>query len=192
MSQRKKKDQRRFDFCIRCLRDATNANPLIEHHLKGRRTDPADVVFICNKCKPFVENQNGPVIAESDILRKKKSLLINSPSLVWIIKNRKNIISSFQQKNRNGPSLMLGSGYSGSFGAIGNSGRKYFFIDPQYIDSSAEIPSDIDPQKDGVGGPAGGTNWMRFKGREGNVLNSFIELHRKHVPPEGNISELMQ
>jgi len=131
------------------------------------------------------------VISESRILDEKKSLLINSTSLVWVIRNRTNIIASFLQYNRKGPSLIWGRGYAGAFGAVGYSGRKYFFINPDSIDSFVEVPVDISPQEDGIGGPAGGVNWIRFKGERENILNIFIKLHQRQRSLGGDISGLL-
>src|SRR3989344_4064472 len=110
-----------FDFCLRCLRAPSPPDQLIEHHLKGRGKDMYDVAYVCrDKCNRFVENKNGPVESESKILFEKKSLLITSPSLRWIIENHASVMNGFNVLNKNGPDLNFPNGYSGNFGAIGH------------------------------------------------------------------------
>ncbi|MCZ6691182.1 MAG: hypothetical protein O7H41_16470 [Planctomycetota bacterium] len=192
MSRRKKNDPRRLDFCLRCLRPSAQNGPLVEHHTRGRRTRPGEVVFICPDCHSLVEDESGPIPAESMSLDDKKRLLLSSSSLLYVVGNRERILSGFVDRNRKGPDLLFGRGFMGHLGAVGYSGKKYYFVAPDSMDGLVFEPSDPAPREDGIGDPAGGSAWVRFQGHEGNILSAFIDAHASRGSPGGDLSALAQ
>lgn len=192
MANRKQFDARRFGFCVRCLSPPGPETPLVEHHPFGRNTNAASVVFICEPCHPCVETPDGPVPSESTMLLEKTRLLVGSPALRWTIRKREEVAKGFVTKNSNGPSLDVGVGFRPPFGAIGVSGRRYYFIPPEHCDQFVETPTNPNSFEDGVGGPAGGAVWSRFKGRDQNILNKFIDLHAEQESPGVDLTVLRQ
>lgn len=192
MSSRKANDERRFPFCLRCLLPPGVVGSLIEHHTYGRRTRPGQVVFICRACNVFAETPEGPVEAETRILEKKKELLISSSALRFVIEHRERIVAGFATVNRNGPNLIYGQGYTGPLGAVGRSGRNYYFVEPGSLDGFVAEPNDPAPGSDGIGGAAGGVAWVRFKGGATNVLDRFVDEHHRHKPSAGDLTQLRQ
>jgi hypothetical protein len=85
----------------------------------------------------------------------------------------------------------MGVGFQPPFGAIGRSGRRYYFIPKESIDKFVEELSPA-AQRDGIGGPAGGVGWVRFKGSGTNILNRFIELHQHQGSRGADLTELRQ
>jgi hypothetical protein len=196
VSNRKATDSRRFGFCIRCLAAAGPALLLKEHHIRGRKSNPASVVFICQPCHDASEiPHGGPIETESDLLERKCALLVSSRSLVSVLENRASIVAGFQSDNRDGPSIAITPGgftLSGLLGAVGFSGRRYYLVPSGMIDQFVTDPSDRSWNADGIGGPAGDTGWVRFKGTAENVLNKFLDLHAQQGEPGGSIEALKQ
>lgn len=192
---RKQNDPRRFSFCIRCLQPFGLGRDAEEHHTFGRKTNHTAIVFLCPQCHSRVENSTGPVVAESTALESKKGLLIKSSALRWVIANYQLIKDGFLIGNKNGPGLNLTAG-TGSwlppYGAVGHSGRKYYFVPPDHTDDFVAEPTDMTWTNDGLGGPAGGAKWFRFKGSEDNILNKFLDEHRNQKSPGDNLDMLRQ
>ena len=192
---RKQSDARRFGFCTRCLQPAGLDRPLLEHHVFGRRNDHTAIVFICHPCNPNVEDDAGPIQAESRALSLKRDLLVQSPALRWVIANCHPIIDGFVTQNRNGVSMNLipgGGQWQPPFGAVGHSGRKYYFIPPDHVDEFVEAPTNLPWTEDGLGGPAGGAEWLRFRGKGQNVLNRFLDAHKDEGSPGVDLEILRQ
>jgi len=180
MANRKHSDARRFDFCTRCLEATGPGRELAEHHLHGRKNHHTAIVFVCNPCHDAVEDANGPIAAESAALAQKRNLLVQSRALRWIIRNWKPVVAGLEIRNTNGVGMSISPGSTGwqpPFGAVGSSGRKYYFIPPDHRDEFVETPVTPTPAEDGVGEPAGGASWIRFRGEHDNVLNRFLDLH---------------
>ena len=195
MANRKHSDARRFDFCTRCLLPAGPNRPLQEHHLFGRKNDHTAIVFICEPCHSHVQNTAGPIEAESRALSLKRDLLVQSRALRWVVKNWQAIVDGFLTGNKNGVgwSISPGSGgWQAPFGAVGHSGRKYYFIPPDHLDDFVEAPTNPTSNENGIGDPAGGAHWVRFKGTEGNILNSFLDAHRDEGSPGEVDAEMLR
>jgi hypothetical protein len=195
-TDRKKNDARRFGFCLRCLAPVSGAVVLQEHHIRGRKTLPSSIVFICEPCHSDAEGPEGPITRESDILENKNALLISSSSLLFVIENRANIIGAFQMCNRDAPSTSIGPGgimLLGHLGAVGYSGKRYYLVPPDKIDMCVSDPSDTSCNQDGIGGPAGNFGWVRFQGGPThNVLAKFIDLHTAQGNPGESLEALRQ
>ena len=160
-----------------------------------QENSPGEVVFVCDACRPQVENGDGPIESESGWLRQKAALLVSSSALCWVIENRAEIVQGFLVRNRSGVSATIspdGSGFHPPFGAVGNSGRKYYFVPRAHLDKFVEVPAVPSYLEDGVGGPACDAHWVRFMGRDTNILNRFIELHGLQGSPGGEIGHLAQ
>jgi hypothetical protein len=195
-------DARRFDFCVRCLELPGQANTLTEHHTEGRQSHRNQVVFICRRCHDDInrlESQDRPSYdAENEAMLRKTRLLVTSRSLRFVIANRERVAEGFSTGNRNGPSIQVsprGIEYSGPFGAIGRTGRSYYFV-PVSADSTEDDGVDVYDAPDGIGGgghigPAAG-GWIRFRGEGGGILGSFIAAHGKHTGLVGRLDELRQ
>jgi hypothetical protein len=84
------------------------------------------------------------------------------------------------------------SGWQPPFGGVGRSGRKYYFVPPDHRDSFVEIPTDPTWADDGLGAPAGGAGWVRFKGIGQNILNKFLDVHRAQGSPGVDLELLRQ
>jgi hypothetical protein len=195
MSNRKHSDAKRFDFCTRCLLPAGPDRRLLEHHVHGRKNDHTAIVFICFDCNPHVENTQGPIEAESRALTLKRDLLIQSRALRWIVSNWQPIVAGFTSNNMNGVGINMSPGNSGwlpPFGAVGRSGRKYYFVPPDQRDEFVEPPTGPTSSQDGLGGPAAGAEWVRFKGTTENLLNTFLDAHRGEGSPGLNLESLRQ
>ncbi|MEN6495354.1 MAG: hypothetical protein ABFD16_13825, partial [Thermoguttaceae bacterium] len=177
------------------LQPAGVNRPLLEHHVFGRRNDHTAIVFICHHCNPHVENAAGPIQAESRALSLKRDLLVQSKALRWVIANCQDVIDGITTQNKNGVCMNVtpdGGQWHPPFGAVGHSGRKYYFIPPSHIDEFVEPPTDTPWAEDGLGGPAGGAEWLRFRGKEQNILNRFLNAHRDEGSPGVNLEILRQ
>lgn len=195
MTPRKHSDARRFSFCTRCLLAASPDRSLTEHHLDGRRQDRTAIVFVCEKCHSLVENAQGPVPLESDVLRTKRNLLINSSALRWVVKNAKGFADGIARRNRNGVSCALGPAggtWQPPYAAVGHSGRNYYFIPPVHCDEFVEPAASPAPVNDGVGDCAGGASWMRFRGTNSNIHNEFLDEHHRQGSPGIDLEVLRQ
>jgi len=195
MANRKHSDARRFEFCTRCLVLAGPERPLLEHRVYGRKNDHTAIVFICHPCNPHVENSAGPIEAESRALSLKRDLLVQSPALRWVVKNWQPIVGGFMTANRNGVSVIVTPGSGGwqpPFGAVGHSGRKYYFIPPDHLDRFVDAPTSPTWAEDGIGGPADGVDWVRFTGKRQNILNRFLDAHRDEGSPGVDLEMLRQ
>ncbi len=195
MSNRKHSDAKRFDFCTRCLLPTGPDRLLLEHHVHGRKNDHTAVVFVCYSCNPHVENSDGPIKAESLALTHKRNFLIQSRALRWVVLNWQPIVAGFAVFNRNGVGLVMSpdsSGWLPPFGGVGCSGRKYYFIPPDQCDDFVEPPTNPTWAEDGMGGPAGAADWVRFKGNTQNLLNKFLDVHRDQGSPGSDLEGLRQ
>lgn len=183
---RKQSDARRFGFCTRCLQPAGVNRPLLEHHVYGRKNDHTAIVFICHPCNPHVENQTGPILSESRALSLKRGLLVQSRALRWVVANYQPMIDGFVTNNKNGVSANLtpdGGDWQPPFGAVGHSGKKYYFVPPAHADEFVEAPTNPPSIEDGIGDPAGGAKWVRFRGESQNILNRFLDAHKDEGLP---------
>ena len=191
---RKQSDARRFGLCTRCLQPADINRPLLEHHVYGRKNDHTAIVFICHPCNPHVENNAGPIQSESRALSLKRDLLVQSRALRWIITNYQAMIDGFLTRNRTGvgANVTPDGGWQPPFGAVGHSGRKYYFIPPAHVDEFVEEPANPTSLEDGVGGPACGAKWMRFRGKAQNILNRFLDAHMDEGSPGVDLEVLRQ
>jgi hypothetical protein len=152
-------------------------------------------VFICDSCNPHVEDRSGPIESESRALSLKRDLLVQSRALRWVIGNWQPIVDGFVTSNRNGVSVNFAPGSGGwqpPFGAVGHSGRKYYFIPPVHLDDFVEAPTNLTWAEDGIGGPACDANWVRFKGTVQNILNKFLDAHKDEGSPGGDLDMLRQ
>jgi len=183
-------DARRFGFCIRCLEYPNARNILTEHHTEGRATHRNQVVFICNGCHVEInriESQDKSAYdSENAAMLDKTRMLISSRSLRFVIEHRDRVADGFAIRNRNGPGVQVrpkGMEFSGLFGAVGTTGRRYYFV-PVSSNSDDKVV-DVYDTPDGIGGVGGiGTatgGWIRFRGEGGGILASFIRAHRKHA-----------
>ena len=149
-------------------------------------------MFICTSCNPSVENSDGPIEFESKILQKKRDLLFNSRSLEWLMKNASDVMDGIIKQNRSG----VASGGNGiwlpPYGAVGFSGRKYYFIPHENCDQFVEPASNPDAKIDGVGEPVSGASWVRFRGKHDNILNVFLDNHHQQGSPGLNLEVLRQ
>jgi hypothetical protein len=195
MTNRKHSDARRFGFCTRCLLPAGPSRLLLEHHVYGRKNDHTAIVFICYPCNPHVENIAGPIPNESSALSLKRDLLVQSQALRWVVSNWEPIVDGLAGRNMNGVGMIITPGTSGwqpPFGAVGHSERNYYFIPPDHLDEFVEAPTNPTWVEDGIGGPAGGADWVRFKGAKQNILNRFLDAHRDEGMPGVNLEMLRQ
>ena len=189
---RKQSDPRRFDFCTRCLQAFGPSRVPIEHHLYGRKNDHTAIVFICEDCHPNVENSDGPIEAESRALSRKRDLLFTSRALRWVIKNYQPIIDGFRTSNRNGVGQNGPGNWQPPFGAVGDSGRYYYFIPPDHLDEFIGVPTNPTWVDDCLAGPANRADWVRFMGTDQNILNEFLRVHRDEGSPGVDLEELRQ
>jgi len=130
---------------------------------------------------------------------EKTRLLVASSSLRWIMEHRDLVVQGFVQGNRSAPRLRIGprgAEHTGLFGAVGKSGRRYYFVavqPGQRKDGAVEV---VDPVDDGVeAAPRSETatgTWVRFLGDDGGVLTAFINAHARQVLPTADISALRQ
>lgn len=195
MANRKHSDAHRFGFCTRCLQPAGPNRLLLEHHVLGRKNAHAAIVFICHPCNPHVENNAGPIPSESHALSLKRDLLVQSCALRWVVSKWQQIFNGLVSGNKSGVGLIgiPGAGeWQPPFGAVGQSGRKYYFIPPEHLDKFVEVPTSPTWNEDGLGGPACDANWVRFKGAEQNILNKFLDVHRGEGSPGIDLEMLRQ
>lgn len=195
MANRKHSDARRFGFCARCLQPTGPDRPLVEHHVSGRKNDHTAIVFICPPCHPHVENNAGPIPDESRALSLKRDLLVQSSSLRWVVSNWQPISNGLATGNKGGVGAIItpgGGGWQPPFGAVGQSGQKYYFIPPDHLDEFVEIPTRPTWKEDGIAGPACDANWVRFKGAAQNILNKFLDAHRSAGSPGIDLEMLRQ
>jgi len=148
------------------------------------------VVFICNGCHVEInriESQDKSAYdSENAAMLDKTRMLISSRSLRFVIEHRDRVADGFAIRNRNGPGVQVrpkGMEFSGLFGAVGTTGRRYYFV-PVSSNSDDKVV-DVYDTPDGIGGVGGiGTatgGWIRFRGEGGGILASFIRAHRKHA-----------
>ena len=166
---------------------------LIEHHVFGRKNGHTAIAFICESCKPAVENADGPIADESRALVAKRDLFVQSSALRWVVRNWEAIAAGIVSQNRNGVSVILGpkgTGWQPPFGAVGLSGRRYYFIPSEHCDEFVEVASQPSALEDGVGGPPAGGEWVRFKGRKQNVLNKVLDIHADEGSPGVDLESL--
>jgi len=187
---RKQSDSRRFNFCTRCLNPFSSGNPATEHHIEGRRNNPSSVVYICEDCKQYVHDNimYKPIPDENSLIRWKQNLLISSSSLRWVIENHMLIIDGFIHNNKNG--ISFNPDPQPPFGAIGRSKKKYYYIPKGFRDSNIEEFPNNKVTDDEVGGVI--DCWIIFKGKDKNILNTFIDIHQKHVPLPTDLALLRQ
>lgn len=184
-------DARRFGFCVRCLKHPDADNILTEHHTEGRASHKNQVVFICNRCHGEIHKiESQEKIAydrENNAMLAKTRMLVSSRSLQFVIEHRDRVAEGFATKNRNGPGINVGpSGFefTGPFGGVGITGKRYYFV-PISNDSNDKDVVDVYDAPDGIGGvgKAGDATggWVRFRGKGGGILGSFIDAHRGHA-----------
>lgn len=184
-------DARRFGFCVRCLQLPDASNTLTEHHTSGRVAQPNQVVFMCNQCHVEVhriEKRDAATYRmESDAMLAKTRMLVSSRALRFVIEHRDRVAVGFAHGNRRGPSINIGPKgveFSGAYGAVGISGKRYYFIPvSDYADDKGTV--EVFETPDGIGGVgrvgAATGGWVRFRGQHGGILANFIKAHREHA-----------
>jgi hypothetical protein len=190
-------------FCTRCLRVPAPPNAIAEHHIHGRTPRPEETLLVCDECHAALDglqrDDANAYVAETAAIREKTRLLVASPSLLWVVEHRDLVVQGFMQGNRHAPRSSIGPQgveYSGLFGAVGKSGRRYYFVAVQPGQPADGAVDVVDPTDDGVrgavpGGPTSG-GWIRFRGSDGGVLNAFINAHARQVLPTEDLSPLRQ
>jgi hypothetical protein len=160
-------------------------------------------VFICDRCHvALLELERGDAnayAAANAAIIEKTRLLVASPSLRWVMEHRELVAQGFVEGNRAAPSLTVGASgveHTGLFGAVGESGRRYYFVGAQPGQAKDGAVEVVDPVADGVEAaprsePATGA-WVRFLGDDGGVLTAFINAHARQVLPTADLSALRQ
>ena len=196
-------DARRFGYCVRCLGYPSADNLLTEHHTEGKSSHRNQVVFVCQRCHSALhrvqESDADAYTRENMALLEKTRLLVSSRALRFVVEHRARFADGFRRRNRDGVSVQISpSGYEflGPFGAIGHSGRQYYFVPLSAIADDRDHVEVLDPTADGVGGvghggPATG-GWVRFSGQDGGVLRKFIIEHRKQANADDDLSLIEQ
>lgn len=136
--------------------------------------------------------------SENEALLAKTRMLVSSRSLCFVIEHRDRVGYGFTIGNRDAPGVHLmpkGIEFTGPFGAVGMTGRRYYFV-PVSIRSHDKNTIDVYDAPDGIGGvgsigeATGG--WIRFRGKDGGILTNFIRAHRKHADAAEELDAIEQ
>lgn len=184
-------DARWFGFCIRCLEYPNATNILTEHHTEGRNVHRNQLVFICRNGHVEINRiqlqDRSAYDHENDAMLEKTRMLVLSRSLRFVIEHRDRVADGFAIRNRNAPDVQVGPKgieFWGPLGAVGTTGKRYYFL-PVPNNSNDDDTVDVYDTPDGIGGVGGigptTGGWIRFRGKGGGILASFIEAHRKHA-----------
>jgi hypothetical protein len=148
-------------------------------------------VFICDQCHVKlnrIEKQDPAAYGkENDAMLTKTRMRVSSRALQFVVEHRDRVASGFTRSNRNGPGISVGPKgveFTGPFGAVGVSGRRYYFV-PVSNHANDKDAVEVFDTPDGIGdmGRAGSATggWVRFRGRNGGILAKFITAHREHA-----------